>query len=281
MSTIQCWEAQRETLRASLNEQTDLPTVASAVRHALLQTEQNALAQLGDDVLRQQAGVLFASLRAAVGLMETPVVSTVWEACATKPSKRSKGRVALLGIMAVLQALLGLYCYFRGMELGWIAALAVLALGGAALLFEHRKKPAQENRDELRVTLKPDADQLLDMLDAQMRAVDRYLGDFAYLNEQLRGSAECFDTAMLSRAAELAEALYECDEEERAPAEESLLRLMEGMGLKALNYSEESRGLFTALPSKTETRTLSPAIISVRDARLLRRGTAAVKMDVA
>ena len=52
-------------------------------------------------------------------------------------------------------------------------------------------------------------------------------------------------------------------------------------GLGALDYTEENRRLFNALPSKSETRTLSHDIVSLEDRRLLRRGTAAVRTDAA
>ena len=52
------WQAQKPALRAALEEQTDPAGAADRVRHALLQTEQNALAEMTDEVLRQQAGVL-------------------------------------------------------------------------------------------------------------------------------------------------------------------------------------------------------------------------------
>ena len=87
--------------------------------------------------------------------------------------------------------------------------------------------------------------------------------------------------ATLARAADLMEALYECDGEVRETAGEAARKLLAGLGLTALDYTEENRRLFNALPSKSETRTLSPAIVSLEDRRLLRRGTAAVRTDAA
>ena len=73
------------------------------------------------------------------------------------------------------------------------------------------------------------------------------------------------------------EALCGCDPEAR----EAAGRLLAELGLGALDYSEENRRLFNALPSKSETRTLAPAIVSLEDQRLLRRGTAAVRTGAA
>ena len=131
----------------------------------------------------------------------------------------------------------------------------------------------------MRVVLKPDVERLLTLMDRQMRAIDRSLNDLAYLNEQLRGGLQTADAATLARAADLMEALYECDGEVREAAGEAARRMLAGLG--ALDYTEENRRLFNALPSKSETRTLSPAIVSLEDRRLLRRGTAAVRTDAA
>ena len=133
----------------------------------------------------------------------------------------------------------------------------------------------------MRVVLKPDVERLLTLMDRQMRAIDRSLNDLAYLNEQLRGGLQTADAATLARAADLMEALYECDGEVPEAAGEAARKMLAVMGLTALDYTEENRRLFNALPSKSETRTLSPAIVSLEDRRLLRRGTAAVRTDAA
>lgn len=281
MSVFEHWEQQKQSLRASLSAQGDLAGVAYAVRHALLQVEQNALAALEDDVLRQQAGVLFSGLKNSVGLMEANVMTTVWVPQSRKAKTGRAGRVTLWTAAALLQVLGGLFCYFKGFWLGWILALSALAVAACALFAARRKAAPESGLDEVRVTVKPDIDRLFSLMDGQLRAIDRYLNDFTYLNDQLRGGTEGADGATLARVADLLEALYECDDEARASVQEAARQMLEGMGLCALDYSDESRRLFTALPSKSETRTLSPAIVSKQDYRLLRRGTAAVKMDVA
>lgn len=44
MTIYEHWQTQRETLRAKLQDKPDTSSVIYEVRHALLQTEQNALA---------------------------------------------------------------------------------------------------------------------------------------------------------------------------------------------------------------------------------------------
>jgi len=278
MNVYAHWQTQRDVLRQRLDSVSDLGQAVSHVRHALLQTEQNALAEIPDDVLRQQTGLLFACLKSSAGLLEVRVASQVWV-----PQKRTErpNRRALLPRLlspALLLPLLVLF-YTKGQWLGFALCAASVACALWALIAGSKASPAAQ--DEVRVTLRPDPDALLSALDEQMRAIDRQINDFLYLNEQLRGNAKCADGAALSRAADLLEALYECDPEQRAPAEVSARALLASLGLQALDYTEENSRLFNALPSKTETRTLSPAIVSAQDHRLLRRGTAAVRMGAA
>lgn len=280
MSIFDHWQQQKEPLRQALARQTELSGAVYQLKHALLQTEQNALAEMTDDVLRQQAGVLMSFLKTSMGLLETPALAQTWVAQPAAP-KHSPVRDAwpLWLICVLLNVLCGVLFYFEGSTLGWLAVLATLVVGVLAFL---RKAPkAAPVRDELHVTLKPDAERLLSLMDGQMRAVDRALNDLTYLNDQLRGGAECNDSATLSRVSDLLEALYDSDEAVRLPAIQAAQRMLEGMGLIAVEYSEEQRALFNALPSKTETRTLSPAILSKQDRRLLRRGTAAVRQRAA
>lgn len=281
MSVYDHWQTQKEALRRALETQQDMAGAVYQVRHALLQTEQNAMAEITDDALRQQAGVLMGCVKTSVGLLDTQIASQVWVAQRAKAQEKAKGRLTLWGIVLLLQVMLGGYCYFTGVVIGWIAALAVLIVGISALLADRRQSKASVGDDEIRVALKPDVERLFTLLDGQMRTVDRSLNDLSYLNEQLRGGSECTDAATLSYVADLLEALYECDESVREPACGAADRMLKSMGLCALPYSEENRRLFSALPSKTETRTLSPAILSTQDHRLLRRGTAAVRIDAA
>ena len=109
MSVSACWQAQRERLRQALDQATTLAQAAHAVRMALDRAEQGALAQLQDDVLRQQTGVLFACLKSSAAWLDTRVAATVY-----KPAKRPAQRFACWGAAALTQALLGLYCHFKG-----------------------------------------------------------------------------------------------------------------------------------------------------------------------
>ena len=272
MSAFECWEEQRESLRAALKDQTSVADQVYAIRHALMQTEQNTLAQQSDEVLRQQMGVLFSLVKGSVGFLETPVAATSWVAQSRKTEKQG-GKAWLVVLTALLMIFSGLCCYFRGIVLGWVSALAALIAGSAALLTERRKAAVH---DEVRVTLQPDVERLLAVLDGQLRAIDRCANDFAYLNDSLRGR-EQGSSAMAERLADLMEAVYDLGGDERDEMAGAVDGLLNGLGFRAMEYSEENSRLFTVLPSKNETRTLSPAIVSAEDFRLIRRGTAAVR----
>ena len=275
MSAFECWEEQRESLRAALKEQPSVPDQVYAIRHALMQTEQNTLAQQSDEILRQQMGVLFSLVKGSISFLETPVAVTSWVAQSRREEKTG-GKAWLVVLTALLMIFSGLCCYFRGIVLGWISALAALIAGAAALLLERRKNRKPAGHEEVRVTLQPDVERLLAVLDGQMRAIDRCANDFTYLNDSLRGH-EQGSSATAERLADLMEAVYELDGDEREEVSGAAEGLLNGLGFRAVTYSGENSRLFTVLPSKNETRTLSPAIVSAEDFRLIRRGTAAVR----
>lgn len=279
MTIYEHWLIQKEQLRPLLAEQNDMAGVVYQVRHALLQTEQNALAELTDDILRQQAGVLLGCIKNSAGLLETHITAQVWVPQSMKKTPKADRSLGLFSLVALLLA--GVWCALKGAWLPLVLIVASVSLALTGWIKAHSSASNAPAQAESRVTLQPDADRLFTLLDGQMRAVDRYLNDFLYLNEQLRGASECTDPAAVTRAVDLMEALYDCDESDRAPAEEAARKLLESLGMQVLEYSEETSRLFNALPSKNTTRTLSPAIISMKEQRLLRRGTAAVRIDAA
>jgi len=273
------WQIQKEKLPSLLSQQQDLSGVIYQLRHALLQTEQNALAEMQDDVLRQQTGVLFSCVKNSLGLLEAHIAAQIWvpQSVQKTPAAFRSNWLPPLCLFVAAAVL----CAFRSEWIVFALLAAAGALAFSAWLRDRQQKATSAQMDETRVSLKPDIDKMLGILDGQLRALDCYLNDFSYLNDQLRGSSDCSDPAAVSRASDLLEALYECDEADRGPADEAARMLLESLGLRALDYSEETSHYFNALPSKNATRTLSPAILSVKEQRLLHRGTAAVKIEAA
>jgi hypothetical protein len=279
MSIVQHWQTQKDALRAVLSDHMSAADTVRHVRHTLLQVEQNALAEMDDDLLRQQASVLMGSLKGSVALLEAHGTAQIWIAQKSKNTK--KQAPSFWHYTAAALALLAIWCVLNGEWIALILSCAGFGLGFYALIQDRKNASALLPRDQVQASVTVDIDQLFTVLDSQIHAMDRYLGDFGYLNDQARGGADNADAITLSRAADLMEALYDCDEAERASAENAARRLLEKLGLQALDYCEKHSKLFNALPSKSVTRTLSPAIVSVKEQQLLRRGTAAVRIDAA
>ncbi|MDD3412240.1 MAG: hypothetical protein PHY12_15660, partial [Eubacteriales bacterium] len=253
---------------------------AYRVRHAISQVEQNAMAAQTDDLLRQQMGILFSCCKTAVGLLDVTVATKIWVA-QNEPKKHRKGpAAALFAVAAGLQIFAGLIAYTKGLWLVWVSMAAALALTAGGFFAIRPRKSKEPQEEQIRVTARPDAEKLFQAIDAQMQAIDRYVNDFAYLNEQRREGQNAPDAKNLALISDMLEALSECDEDAARPAMEALERMLDGMGLRAEPYSPEQARYFTVLPSKTETRTLVPALLSAADGRLLRRGAAAVRREV-
>lgn len=278
MSAYQCWLAQREKLRDSLKATGDTSAAAYLVKHALAQVEQNTMAEQTDDLLRQQTGILFACSKTSLNLLDISITTRVWVA-RQQSVKTSKRRLSFWVMLCacLLQALCGVAAYLQALPLFWVPLCAALAATIAGWVFL-RRAPAQEATDEdhLHVTAKPDTEKLFAAIDAQMRAVDRYISDFAYLNEQNTPANHAAELQNLSALAALLETVYGLEADAQPEAVEAVQRLMVGMGVSAVLYGAETARLFTVLPSLGETRTLVPAIVSEQNGALLLRGTAAV-----
>ncbi|MCL1855831.1 MAG: hypothetical protein FWF86_08870, partial [Clostridia bacterium] len=71
--------------------------------------------------------------------------------------------------------------------------------------------------------------------------------------------------------------LYGCDEEVREEMKAATNHLLNSMGLEIIDYSENKKELFMALPSKDLTSTMIPAIVTGADHQLVCRGLAAIQ----
>ena len=278
MGAYQCWTTQRERLRETLAAAGDAAGAAYLVRHTLSQVEQNTMAEQPDDLLRQQTGILFACVKTSLNLLDISLTSKVWVAqtAAGKP-KGGIWRWLLLAALA-LAAGIGTFAYLRGQWLLFAATATAAVLGTAGWLLQRRaaKQTGVFDEDRLKVTTMPDAEQLFKAVEAQMRAIDRYINDFAYLNEQSALSHSVPDAQSISVLADLMQAVYETDGEAGEDAAAAAEHLLASLGVRAAGYTPQDARLFTVLPSISETRTLSPALLATKDGALLRRGTAAV-----
>lgn len=278
MGAYEAWCAQKNKLRQSIWETQDGSAVAYAVRHALAQVEQSTMARQGDDLLRQQTGILFSCCKTSASLLDVSMAPTAWAAQGQQVQKKNPITAALWAAAALAQGAAGLYGYAKGMWLLWIPmAAAFVAALGALLL--GKRRPKEQPQIQVRVTLQPDVERLFQVLDAQTQAIDRYINDFVYLNEQHAAQEAVPEGKMLARVGDMLEALYETDDGAGEAAQAAAERVLESMGLDAAQYTPENRHLFTVLPSKDQTKTMVPAILAKDDHRLLRRGVAAVRME--
>ena len=279
MSMMQYWQEQRALLTNVITAQTPLADAVRHLRHALLQTEQNALAAISDDTLRQQAGVLTNCLKGSLHLLETTAAGKAWVSLKERHSKKTNSSFLLCALAAI--GLLIVWCILKGYWGLTVLAGVALSAAFAGYIADKKQRSSFPVDDNIQVSVGVSPERLFSVLDAQITAIDRYLDDFAYLNSQARGDGKNADPVLLSRASELLEALGDCDEETRCAAEDAANQLLSKLGMRAVLYTEENSRLFNILPSKSLTRTLSPAIIATDDQRLLRRGTAAVRIDAA
>lgn len=278
MGAFACWSEQKLKLHEELKESTDMAAVTYALRHTLAQVEQNTMAEQTDDLLRQQTGILFSCVKASAQLMDISVTTKVWVPSGHKEPKRGAGPW-LWPVAALLGTVAGMYGYIKGFPLVWGSVAAALVVAGVAL-WQEKRRQKHIPQDEYRVTLRPDLEKLFGRVDGQMQSIDRYINDFAYLNEQSVSQEKAADEKFVGLMADMLEALYECDGEAREAAGEAAQRMMQGLDMEAVEYSPQNRKWFTTLPSKTETRTMVPAILAADDHRLLRRGVAAVCAEV-
>ena len=101
MTILEHWQLQKENLRLQTEAAATMADAVYHARHAIVQTEQNALAEMSDDILRQQAGILLGCVKHSLGLMETcTVVQTPkWN---TQKAAALRSPRLVLGLLAAL-----------------------------------------------------------------------------------------------------------------------------------------------------------------------------------
>lgn len=282
MSAYECWLAQRERLRESLATASDSSGAAYLTRHALAQVEQNVMAEQSDELLRQQTGILFACCKTSLNLLELSVDTRVWveRQQLTKPKKRPLAWA--LPVAVALQAT-GTVLFALSDQALLSVPLAIALLATVSGWITLRRASTQEAipEDRLQVTARPKPEKLFAALDAQMQAIDRYIHDFTYLNEQQNHTSRTSDAQSLSALSSLMEAVYDWEGDAQQDALSASHYLLESLGARAVDYQPDVARLFTVLPSLGATRTLAPAIVAQKDGALLARGAAAVGPAVA
>ena len=275
MGAYEHWLKSQPKLMERIGEVSGQEEMAYAVRHALAQVEQNTMAEQEDDLLRQQLGILFSCCKTAVNLLSISVLPKVWMA-ETQPSKRNKAQTMLWIVAGCLQGAVGFYCYTMQLTLVWMMLIASLALGGVAVFLWKKAQKKESFADRYKVTMSPDVSKLSHAIDVQMQAIDRYMNDFIYLNEQQGSLPKLPDHKMLEHISNMMEALYACGGG-ATEAREAAGKMLAQFGINEIEYTKEHERLFTMLPSKTVTRTIVPALVASESFELLHLGVAAVQ----
>ena len=266
------WQSARQTLEAELPRQVEQNQAFTAVRNSLAQTEQRAMAAASDDILRQQIGLWFQSLRGSVALLKVPRAVETWQLRSPKERKSPAFDPLLLALLLIC-ALMALSAWLEKMWLWMILSVVAAAL---ALILLIRKAPAWKDtsplRTENRVFL--DREELLRLLDEEIRGMEHALTDLTYLNEQLMGDPACTDRGMMEKFATLLESLYDCEGESGEEAITTARQILSAMGATPLNYTPTDSRYFNVLPTKNGARTIRPALIARKDGALLTMGVA-------
>lgn len=278
MGAYQCWLAQRERLREGLAIATDAQGATYLTRHTLAQVEQDTMAEQADDLLRQQTGILFSCVKQSLNLLDIPVNTKVWFAAEEAGRKAAPAWRWLLILGCAMLTACGAAAWLAAEWLMLAGLAAGLALTLTAWLVHGKalRRHALPEDERVQVTARPDAEKLFRAIDTQMRAIDRYINDFAYLNEQSALAGISPDQHSISALAALMQAIYDVEGSEGEDAVAAAERMLSGLGIRAVAYSPQDQRLFTVLPSIQETRTLDPALVSLKDGALLHRGAAAV-----
>ena len=261
-------EEQRESLRAALKDQTSVADQVYAIRHALMQTEQNTgstkrRSAPAADGRAVQSGEGFCGLFGNAG-------SRHFMGGAVPAGRKAERQGVAGGADGAFDDLQRAVLLFpQGIALGWVSALAALIAGSAALLTERRKSRSHRCTDEVRVTLQPDVERLLARCWTGSYALSTAaLNDFAYLNDSSAEAAkQPAVPPWLERACRPDGGTFTICGGEVPEAGRNSRRCGRAartvMGLTGpWTISEETSRLFTVLPSKNETRTISPAIVS-------------------
>jgi len=274
MGAYDYWYEQKQKLQQSVTDSTKQSDVVYAVRHSLAQVEQNTMAEQADDLLRQQTGILFSCCKTSTNLLDVSMISNVWVPESRQRKVKNALRLTLWRAAGITLGAAGLYCYAKDLWVAWSLIALGLGFGVSAMVRAAKKRMAEDPQDRTMVTIQPDLEKLFRAIDVQMRAIDRYINDFAYLNGKSEVGENFPDGKMIIRIANMLEALYECDDGAMDAVENATGLMLDDMGLKAIQYHENSKHLFTILPSKSQTRTMIPAIVASGDHRLLFRGLA-------
>ena len=267
MNAISSWEKQAAALQNAVAAHSAQEAALPEYLRAMDKARSETMAAQPDEYLRQEAGILFEQakqagrLLTAVSAPENP----------PRPARKENGALAIAGLAAAFLA-----CAASLLRGEWLAAgLSLLAALSMLLpMLNGRPEQAQETvRAEVR------ADRLAAAGGAMARSIDGYLGDFAALNRQIAGNAGAGDPAALALCQELWESRGEGPDADNLIADKTIEYLLGRNGCEMRLYDDAHARAFSTLPSRSENRTIRPAIVERGTGTLVLRGLAAVREE--
>lgn len=279
MNAADAFEQNRPQLETQLQRAGTLEEAVAACTMALERTACALMQDEQDEQARQRQQAVLALARRAPELLRAAEAKAEL-VLADVPKPAQKGGVLglsglALGGAAALLALAG-YALIDGkplMAAAQLVGLAMLVLGGRS------GAAGEAARYEARAVCRVDAQAMCLRLSQLCRAADVCVSDLALLahdagRARLSGTA---DEAMLDLLCALMEAKQSGRAELALRSLDQAEQYLHLLGMELVLYTPENAAMFDLLPTLGEARTIRPAL--VREGKLLRRGTAACRME--
>lgn len=277
MSAYENWCQQTEALKSSLTAEHQIDRCIYQIRHAVMQTEQSTLSEIEDDVLRQQCGILFHGLKHDLDMMTAVTPGTVL--CEREKTNADQRFLQIPDVLIL--CVFFMITVLSLLRLQWILAAAGAIGAGVTLICAKLRsnKPSSAFRGTMKSTVQPDTERMIALVSESMSEIDRCVIDLEYLNSTSSSEANAPNRKLAGNASALLTALYDLRSEGTDTSEAllAITRLLECEHIAFCDYSPDQARLFSVLPSKNDSCTVTPALLDEKDGALLYRGTAVVK----
>lgn len=267
MNALSSWEKQTTALQNAVAAHSAPEAALAEYLRAMDAARSETMAAQPDDSLRQEAGILFEQAKQAAQILTAVVPPDDFP----RPARKKTTVLSVAGMAAAFLA-----CAASLLQGQWLAAGLSLA-AALSMLLPVLKDGAQTAAKPSRAVI--DANRLAAAGGAMARRIDGYLGDFAALNRQIAGNAGACDPAALALCQELWESRGEGPDADNLIADKAIEYLLEKNGCEMRLYDGAHSRDFSTLPSRSENRTIRPAIVERGTGALVLRGLAAVREE--
>lgn len=268
MNATSSWEKQARALEDAVAARPAPEAALPEYLRALDTVRRETMAAQPDDYLRQEAGILFEQAKQAGQLM-TAVAAPKEEA---RPARKEKQLLSLVGMVAGFLA-----CAAALLQGEWLIAALALVAALALFLPVFSQRREEQKRAQARAEVRPE--RLVAEGTQMMRRIDGYMADFGALNRQIAGQAGGCDRNALALCQELWESRGEGPDADNLIADKSIEYLLTRNGCEMHLYDGAHAREFSTLPSRSENRTIRPAIVERGTGTLVLRGLAAVREE--